>query len=97
MGLPVKVVQKRYLVKNAALGLSIGARGCNPFVPLLYHFYWLPVCVSSQSKVLMMTYKTLNGLGPKYLMDHSFLHESAHSMEVIEEGSCVVLSPLWVS
>ena len=36
---------------------------------MLAALHWLPICFRVNFKVLMLTYKALNGLGPRYLAE----------------------------
>ena len=40
-----------------------------PLTPVLYNLHWLPVEKRLKFKVLMMCFKCLHGLAPKYLSD----------------------------
>ncbi|KAF7237138.1 Protoheme IX farnesyltransferase [Varanus komodoensis] len=70
VGLPLKTVQILQLVQNRAARLLTGTGRCAPMTPVLYQLHWLPIKVWAQFKVLVITYKALNGLGPGYLKEH---------------------------
>ncbi|KAF7247602.1 Cytosolic 5'-nucleotidase 3A [Varanus komodoensis] len=65
VGLPLKTVQTLQLVQNRAARLLTGRYA--HMTPVLRQLHWLPIEARAQFKVLIMTYKALNGLGPGYL------------------------------
>ncbi|KAF7251615.1 Ena/VASP-like protein [Varanus komodoensis] len=67
--LPLKMVRILHLVQNRAARLLTGTGRCSYITPVLCQLHWLPIEVRAQFKVLVMTYKTLNGLGPGYLKE----------------------------
>ena len=71
-GLPLRLTQKLQMVQNAAARLLSGARKYQHITPALAALHWLPIRFCIDFKVLMMTYKALNGLGPQYLAECLF-------------------------
>ncbi|KAF7237627.1 cGMP-inhibited 3',5'-cyclic phosphodiesterase A [Varanus komodoensis] len=69
VGLPLKTVRILQLVQNRAAGLLMGTGRYVHMTPVLRQLHWLPIDVRAQFKVLVMTYKALNGLGPGYLKE----------------------------
>ncbi|KAF7239030.1 Potassium voltage-gated channel subfamily H member 6 [Varanus komodoensis] len=69
VGLPLKTVRILQLVQNRAARLQMGTGHCAPITPVLRQLHWLPIDVWAQFKVLVITYKALNGLGPGYLKE----------------------------
>ncbi|KAF7239262.1 WD repeat-containing protein 90 [Varanus komodoensis] len=69
MGLPLKTVQILQLVQNRTARLLTGTGHYVHMTPVLRQLHWLPIEVRAQFKVLVMTYKALNGLGPGYLKE----------------------------
>ncbi|XP_053224095.1 uncharacterized protein LOC128403389 isoform X3 [Podarcis raffonei] len=63
------------------LGLSLTAK-CVPASPLLL----LRVCFQEQFKVLVLTFKAQNGLGPADLKEHLHPHLSARTLRCSTEG-----------
>ncbi|KAF7253399.1 Methyltransferase-like protein 24 [Varanus komodoensis] len=47
----------------------MGTGRCSHITPVLHQLHWLPIEVRAQFKVLVITYKALNGLGPGYLKE----------------------------
>ncbi|KAF7246708.1 hypothetical protein EYD10_07374, partial [Varanus komodoensis] len=69
VGLPLKTVRILQLVQNRAARLLTGTGRYVHMTPVLQQLHWLPIEVRAQFKVLVMTYKALNGLGPGYLKE----------------------------
>ncbi|KAF7253695.1 hypothetical protein EYD10_00878 [Varanus komodoensis] len=69
VGLPLKTVWILQLVQNRAARLLTGTGRYVHMTPVLRQLHWLPIQVRAQFKVLVMTYKALNSLGPGYLKE----------------------------
>ncbi|KAF7240380.1 Keratin, type II cytoskeletal 79 [Varanus komodoensis] len=67
VGLPLKTVRTLQLVQNRAARLLTGTGRYAHMTPVLHQLHWLPIEAQAQFKVLIMTYKALNGLGHGYL------------------------------
>uniref|UniRef100_A0A803TL80 Reverse transcriptase domain-containing protein n=1 Tax=Anolis carolinensis TaxID=28377 RepID=A0A803TL80_ANOCA len=80
VGLPLKTARKLQLVQRAAARLITGAAYRERTTPLLSQLHWLPICYRAQFKVLVLTYKALNGSGPIYLSEHISSYEPARSL-----------------
>uniref|UniRef100_A0A803T4Q0 Reverse transcriptase domain-containing protein n=1 Tax=Anolis carolinensis TaxID=28377 RepID=A0A803T4Q0_ANOCA len=80
VGSPLKMAQKLQLVQWAAARLITGAAYRERTNPLLSQLYWLPICYRAQFKVLVLTYKALNGSGPIYLFERISSYEPVRSL-----------------
>uniref|UniRef100_A0A803T4E3 Reverse transcriptase domain-containing protein n=1 Tax=Anolis carolinensis TaxID=28377 RepID=A0A803T4E3_ANOCA len=80
VGLPLKTAQKLQLVQRAAARLITGAAYRERTIPLLSQLHWLPICYQAQFKVLVLTYKALNGSGPIYLSERISSYEPGRSL-----------------
>ncbi|KAF7236074.1 Vomeronasal type-2 receptor 26 [Varanus komodoensis] len=69
VGLPLKTVRILQLVQNRAARLLMGTGHYVHMTPVLSQLHWLPIGVRAQFKVLAVTYKALNDLGPCYLKE----------------------------
>ena len=69
MGLPLRLMQKLQMVQNVVARLLTGTRKYQHISPTLAALHWLPIHFCIHFKVLMMTYKALNGLGPRYMAE----------------------------
>ncbi|XP_068507191.1 uncharacterized protein [Syngnathus scovelli] len=67
-GVPKSSIKRLQLVQNAARVLS-RTRKCYHITPILANLHWLPVHLRCDLKVLLLTYKSLHGLAPSYLVD----------------------------
>ncbi len=54
---------------NAAARILTRTRQSEHITPVLKSLHWLPVTFRIDFKVLLLVYKSLNGLGPKYIAD----------------------------
>ena len=64
VGLPLRLMQKLQMVQNAAARLLSGVIKHQHISLTLAELHWLPIRFHIDFKVLMITYKTLNGLRP---------------------------------
>ncbi|KAI5613359.1 hypothetical protein C0J50_11719, partial [Silurus asotus] len=66
-GCPASLINKLQLVQNAAARVLTRARKYDHLTPILSSLHWLPVKFRIDYKLLLLTYKALNGLAPMYL------------------------------
>ena len=57
------------LVQNAAARILAKTKRFEHITPVLASLHWLPIKLSHWFKVLLITFKALNGLAPPYLKD----------------------------
>ena len=57
------------LLQNMAARFVTGARKFDHLSPLLVKLYWLPISYRVVFKLLLLVFKALNGLGPRYLVE----------------------------
>ncbi len=79
-GLPAYLIEDLQMVQNAAARLVVGLRKFDHITPSLISLHWLPVGKRIIFKVLLLTYKSLNGLGPIYLKDMFIKNTSEYSL-----------------
>ena len=68
-GLCKKSVKKRQLIQNAAARVLTKTKRLEHITPVLRSLHWLPVAYRIDFKIILLTYKALNGLGPHYMSD----------------------------
>ncbi len=67
--LPKKTIRHLQLIQNTAARIQTRTRTSEHLTPVLRSLHWLPVTFRIDFKVLLLVYKSLNGLGPKYVAD----------------------------
>ena len=68
-GIPDYLVQKLQLIQNQAAKLILRKKKFDSVTPLLKSLHWLPVKYRLDFKILLLTYKCLNGHAPEYLSE----------------------------
>jgi len=69
IGAPVALIQKLQRIQNVAAKLISRSKKHDHVTEILREFHWLPVHRRIDFKIQLLTYKALNGYGPKYLKD----------------------------
>ncbi len=67
--LPKKTIRHLQLIQNTAARILTRTRKSEHITPVLRSLHWLTVTFRIDFKVLLLIYKSLNGLGPKYIAD----------------------------
>ena len=60
-------MRKLQLIHNAAARIVTGTKRREHITPILKQLHWLPIPARIEYKVLLTTFKALNGLAPDYL------------------------------
>ena len=66
-GLPNYLIQRLQYALNSAARLISMSRKADHITPLLIELHWLPVEQRINFKIILFTYKIINGLAPMYL------------------------------
>ena len=69
IGSPSFLIQKLQRIQNCAARLVTGQPKFAHVTPILKELHWLPIEQRVAFKVLLLAYKGLNGLAPKYISD----------------------------
>ena len=93
-GAPGTIVKKLQRVQNMAARLITGLRKYDHITSTMYELHWLPVDRRIEFKVLLLTYKGLNGSAPGYISD--LLDSQALNRSLRPRGDCL-LSPHYTS
>ncbi|KAK2863752.1 hypothetical protein Q7C36_002906 [Tachysurus vachellii] len=72
-GCPASLINRLQLVQNAAARVLTRTRKYDHITPILSSLHWLPVKFRIDYKLLLLTYKALNGLAPMYLTSRKVL------------------------
>ncbi len=62
-------ISRLQLVQNAAARLLSGVKKREHITPILRSLHWLPVCFRVDLNILLLVYKSRNGLAPTYLCE----------------------------
>jgi hypothetical protein len=76
-GIPKCSLRPLQLAQNMAARLVFRTSKYSHVTPLLQQLGWLPIAKRIEEKMLMLTFKSINGLGPSYLSD--LLHTKVSS------------------
>uniref|UniRef100_A0A3Q1J4G7 Reverse transcriptase domain-containing protein n=2 Tax=Anabas testudineus TaxID=64144 RepID=A0A3Q1J4G7_ANATE len=68
-GCSTRCINKLQLVQNAAARVLTRTRRYEHITPILSTLHWLPVKFRIDFKILLLTFKALNGLAPQYLRE----------------------------
>ena len=66
-GLPQSVIDRLQYVQNCTARLVTRTRSLEHITPVLRRLHWLPVRQRITYKIVLLTYKALNGMAPKYI------------------------------
>ncbi|XP_060760437.1 uncharacterized protein LOC132870681, partial [Neoarius graeffei] len=70
-----KCINKLQLVQNAAARVLTRTRKYDHIMPVLSTLHWLPIKFRIDYKILLLTFKALNGLAPQYLSELLLLYD----------------------
>ena len=89
-GCPVSSINKLQLVQNAAARVLTRSRKYDHITPILSSLHWLPIKFRINYKVLLLTYKALNGLAPVYLTDLLSPYNPSRSLRSLNSRLLVI-------
>ena len=88
-----RLMRKLQMVQNTAATLLTGVKKYHHISPNLMALHWLPIRFCIDFKVLMLTYKALNGLGPRYLAERLFPSSPTRVTQSSQAGQLRGLTP----
>ena len=88
-GLPNSQLIKLQRVQNAAARLVCNLPLGIHITPSLQQLHWLPVQFRVKFKILLLTFKAIHGLAPKYLVD--LIHVKTHSRYSLRSNGRLLL------
>ena len=68
-GLPSSLIEELQRIQNNAARVIVKCRKYDRITPVLKILHWLPVRERITFKILLLTYKAVNGLAPTYISD----------------------------
>ncbi|XP_053486672.1 uncharacterized protein LOC128611310 [Ictalurus furcatus] len=83
-------INKLQLVQNAAARVLTRTSRYDHITPILSILHWLPVKSRINYKILLLTYKALNGLAPQYLSDLLVLYDPPRLLRSKDAGYLTV-------
>ncbi len=67
IGLPATSIARLHFIQNSAAHILTRTKRSAHITPILADLHWLPVAYNIKFKILLFTFKALNGLAPHYL------------------------------
>ncbi len=89
-GCPASSINKLQVVQNAAARVLTRSRKYDHITPILQSLHWLPIKFCINYKILLLTYKALNGLAPAYLTSLLSCYNPSRSLRSQNSGLLVV-------
>ena len=89
-GLSQKATSRLQQLQNAAARLLTKTRRRDHITPILASLYWLPVFFRVDFKILLITFKALNGHAPSYISELLVPYEPERSLRSSGRGLLVV-------
>ena len=74
LGLPLAQIERLQWIQNKAARLVTRTRQRDHITPVLRALHWLPVCHQIEFNALVIVFKCLHGLAPKYLAERVQVH-----------------------
>ena len=68
-GLPDVQIKRLQGIQNCAARTITKSKKCDYITPVLKKLHWLPIRERIRFKIVLLTYKALNGLAPQYILD----------------------------
>ena len=92
-GLPDKELTKLQRIQNSAARLVTSTKKHEHITPILRSLHWLPLKKRIIFKILLMTFKVLNGLAPSYLSDLLVVQKPLRKLRSNSNNSICLSTP----
>ena len=89
-GINNSLIGRLQRVQNRTARLITRTRRCDHISPILKELHWLPINCRPTFKILLYTYKALNGIAPKYLSDNLTIYTPARNLRSQAKSLLVV-------
>ena len=89
-GCSASSINKLQVVQNAAARVLTRSRKYDHITPILQSLHWLPIKFRISYKILLLTYKALNGLAPAYLTSLLPRYNPSRSLRSQNAGLLIV-------
>ncbi len=87
---PASSINKLQIVQNAAARVLTRSRKYDHITPIVQALHWLPIKFHISNKILLLTFKALNGLAPVYLTSLLSRYNPTCSLRSQNSGLLVV-------
>ena len=77
-GITDRLIRKLQLAQNAAARILTKTRKFDHITPILKNLHWLPIRQRIDFKILILTWKALNGTAPEYLTNLLIPYSKSH-------------------
>jgi hypothetical protein len=84
-GVSDKHLRRLQMVQNSAARIVTMSRKRDHITPVLERLHWLPVKFRIQYKILLFTYKILNGMAPSYLEELLVWYQPSRSLRSCQQ------------
>ena len=89
-GLPDNLLERIQKVQNAAARIVTLTRKRDHITPVLFKLHWLPIKERIIYKILLTTYKALNGLAPPYISELLDIYAPKRNLRSLSDKKLVV-------
>ncbi|XP_073677283.1 uncharacterized protein [Garra rufa] len=90
IGLPASSISRLQYIQNSAARILTHTKHSAHITPILYGLHWLPVAYRIKFKILLLAFKSINGLAPSYLCNILVLYIPIRSLRSSDSGLLAV-------
>ncbi len=89
-GCSARLINKLQMVQNEATRVLTRTRKYDHISPVLSTLHWLPIKHRIAFKILLITYKALNALAPRYLSEFLLHYSPPHLLRSQNSGHLII-------